>query len=292
MNAYRRAVRDITDARRARLDAGLEVWRNALADNADLRAAFAEYQTQAVNKAKGGPDSLDAARNKLKTEFERAGLKREQIEPPPQCKQCGDTGIVNGKYCGCVIRRAINADRENLTLPLIDFDDAQKTAPKSMTAVYDAAHDYVRTYPDGKPFFMIAGSSGTGKTVLAAAIACAFLKSGRSAVTVSAFEFVRRAKDYHTQFAIDDYRDLFSPMLDADILCIDDLGTETMLKNITLEYLYTVVNERWLRKKYTVVTTNLTPDALIKRYGEAIFSRLCDKSLANSFMIKASNKRL
>ena len=292
MNAYRRAVRDITDMRRAELDAGLELWRNALAGNAALRDAFAEYQAQAVKKAKGENNALDAARSKLKAEFERAGLKREHIEPPPRCKLCGDTGVVDGKYCACTVRRAINSDRENLTLPLVDFDDAQKTAPKGMPAVYKAAREYIRSYPNGKPFFIIAGSSGTGKTMLAAAIACAFLKNGRSAVTVSAFEFVRRAKDYHTQFAIDDYRDLFSPMLEADILCIDDLGTETMLKNVTLEYLYTVVNERWLRKKHTVVTTNLSPDALIRRYGEAIFSRLCDKSIANSYMITASNKRI
>ena len=220
-------------------------------------------------------------------------MDRNVIEPPCRCKLCNDTGIINGKYCKCVIKRVINSESENLVLPQTDFTEAQKTAPKAISKVYGAARKYIDEYQSGaKPFFIIAGSSGTGKTVLASAIATEFMKNGASAVTVSAFDFVKRAKDYHTQFAIDNYNDLFTPMLDCDVLVIDDLGTETMLKNITREYLYTVINERWLRKKHTVVTTNLKPEALIGRYGEAIFSRLCDKSVANSFMVIAQNARI
>ncbi len=293
MNAYQRAVKEITDERRADLDAGLAVWREALHTNKELREAYKIYQDEAVKKAQKQQNSIEIARKNLKNAVFAAKLDRNVIEPPCRCKLCNDTGIINGKYCKCVIKRVINSESENLVLPQTDFAEAQKTAPKAISKVYGAARKYIDEYQSGaKPFFIIAGSSGTGKTVLASAIATEFMKNGASAVTVSAFDFVKRAKDYHTQFAIDNYNDLFTPMLDCDVLVIDDLGTETMLKNITREYLYTVINERWLRKKHTVVTTNLKPEALIDRYGEAIFSRLCDKSVANSFMVIAQNARI
>ncbi len=293
MNAYQRAVKEITDERRADLDAGLAVWREALHTNKELRKAYKIYQDEAVKKAQKQQNSIEIARKNLKNAVFAAKLDRNVIEPPCRCKLCNDTGIINGKYCKCVIKRVINSESENLVLPQTDFTEAQKTAPKAISKVYGAARKYIDEYQSGaKPFFIIAGSSGTGKTVLASAIATEFMKNGAAAVTVSAFDFVKRAKDYHTQFAIDNYNDLFTPMLDCDVLVIDDLGTETMLKNITREYLYTVINERWLRKKHTVVTTNLKPEALIDRYGEAIFSRLCDKSVANSFMVIAQNARI
>ena len=293
MNAYQRAVKEITDERRADLDAGLAVWREALHTNKELREAYKIYQDEAVKKAQKQQNSIEFARKNLKNAVFAAKLDRNVIEPPCRCKLCNDTGIINGKYCKCVIKRVINSESENLVLPQTDFTEAQKTAPKAISKVYGAARKYIDEYQSGaKPFFIIAGSSGTGKTVLASAIATEFMKNGASAVTVSAFDFVKRAKDYHMQFAIDNYNDLFTPMLDCDVLIIDDLGTETMLKNITREYLYTVINERWLRKKHTVVTTNLKPEALIDRYGEAIFSRLCDKSVASSFMVIAQNARI
>lgn len=295
MNAYRRAVKDVTDTRRADLDAGLQKWRQYLAENKSLHAAFTEYQNAAVLNAQKLPNNLAEARKKLAAEAKALGITKQTIEPPCRCEKCNDTGYVNGKYCSCVVKRVIEENGENLILPQIDFDGAQKTAPAAIAKVYAAARKYVDEFPDNvkKPFFMIVGSSGTGKTVLAAAIAAEFMKKGGSAVTVTAFDFVKRAKDYHTQFAVDDYRDLFSPMLECDILVIDDLGTETMLKNVTCEYLYTVINERWLRGMHTVVTTNLTPDALLKRYGESVFSRLCDKTKSNNFMVTAKkNERL
>lgn len=293
MNDYKRAVKDIIDRRRADLDAGLEAWRTALITYPELAAAHTDYQNQAIEKAQGKPNTLDAARKKLQTVAKKLDIKRDIVTPPCRCDKCNDTGYVNDGYCSCVVNRVISANAQNLVLPQTDFDGAQKTAPKAIAKLYLAARKYIDEFPNGgKPFFIVVGSSGTGKTVLASAMATALMQKGAATVTVSAFDFVKRAKDYHTQFAIEDYYDLFTPMIDCDLLCIDDLGTETMLKNITREYLYTVVNERWLRKKHTIVTTNLSPDSLLARYGEAIVSRLLDKNLSSSFLVVAPNKRL
>ena len=293
MNSYQRAVKEITDRRRDDLDEGLAVWRAALAKDQKLKAAHAAYQTEAIKKAQKLPNDIEKARAALAKEAKRCGVTKDKVEPPCRCDKCRDTGYVNGRYCKCVIKRVIQSDGENLVLPQVDFAAAKKTAPKAISKLYAQAETYIAEYPDcKKPFFVMVGSSGTGKTVLAAAIATELMSRGAATVTVSAFDFVKRAKDYHTQFAIEDYTDLFTPMLDSDVLVIDDLGTETMLKNITREYLYTLINERWLRKKNTIITTNLSPNQILERYGEAIYSRMCDKNLANLFVISAPNARI
>lgn len=291
MNAYQRAVRDIVNARSADLDDGLSLWRAALDRDENLAEAYRAYQTEAIKNAEGEKNNLANAKEALASAARKAGITKDVIEPPCRCKLCNDTGYVNGGYCSCVVKRVINSDRENLSLPTVDFDKAQATAPKAIAKLYKAAKVYIDK-PQEKPFFVVSGSPGAGKTMLVSAIATEFIKRGRSAVTVSAFEFVRRAKEYHTQFAIEDYKDLFTPMLDCDILVIDDLGTEVMLKNITREYLFTVINERWLRKKNTVVTTNLSNAEVMSRYGESIFSRMYDKNVSSSYTITANNTRI
>ena len=293
MNAYQRAVKDIIDQRRMDLDSGASLWWEMLRKDEKLRAAHARYQEEAIKNAQKKPNELDKAREELAVHAKRLGITKQKIEPPPRCKECLDTGYADGKYCKCVIKRVIEADKENLVLPQVDFASAKKTAPKAIAKLYTKAEKYINEFPNNeKPFFIILGSAGTGKTMLAAGVATEMISRGAATVTVSAFDMVKRAKDYHTQFAIEDYRDLFTPMLECDLLVIDDLGTETVLKNITREYFYTIVNERWLRRRNTVITSNLSPNDLINRYGEAVFSRLCDKNRADIFIVAAKNARI
>lgn len=293
MNAYDRAVNEIKNLRREAEDRGRLIFKAALDRDAKLAAAYRAYIEQMHLFARGLKNEFKKAEAALKKAIADAGLKREQLDPPHACKLCRDTGKVGGAYCSCVISRVINSDRHNLTLPSYDFDKCKSTAPSDkLKKRYEEAEAYINSYPDGKPFFVLSGTAGTGKTVLASAIASKLMARGASAVTVTAAGFVRRALDYHTQFSIPDYTDRFTPMLDCDVLVIDDLGTESVLKNVTNEYLYIVINERWQAGKYTVITTNLTASGLLGRYGESIFSRMCDKSKAISKKLDGDNARL
>jgi hypothetical protein len=53
---------------------------------------------------------------------------------------------------------------------------------------------------------------------------------------------------------------------------------EPMLRNITVEYLFTLLNERCAAKLHTVVATNLSIIQIKERYGERVASRLLDTS--------------
>lgn len=292
MNAYQKEVTNIRDRRREALDRAHLAWLAAIRQNDELYRAFCAYQEQAILAAQKKKNTLAAARDSLKKMIAAAGITEDVTDPPYECKVCKDSGTVGGKYCKCVIRRVINSDKENLAISPVNFDEAEKTAPTpAIKKGYSLAREYLSD-TSAKPFFILVGTPGTGKTYLASAIVGAAMEKGLSAVAVTAFDFVRRALDYHTQFSIQNYVDRFTPMLDCDLLVIDDLGRESILKNVTMEYLYTVVNERWLNKKRTVITTNLSPKDLNARYGESIFSRLCDDSCSFKISVSTKNSRL
>ncbi len=74
-------------------------------------------------------------------------------------------------------------------------------------------------------------------------------------------------------------------------MLIDDLGTEPMMRNITVEYLFTLLNERMAAKRHTVVATNLTPVQLQERYGERVASRLLDKTCCAPVQLRGRDLR-
>ena len=59
---------------------------------------------------------------------------------------------------------------------------------------------------------------------------------------------------------------------------IDDLGSEPLMQNVTVEQLFNLLNERLNRGLSTVISTNLTMEELQSRYTERIASRLRDRN--------------
>ena len=60
---------------------------------------------------------------------------------------------------------------------------------------------------------------------------------------------------------------------DCDLLIIDDLGTE-LTNSFVSSQLFSCLNNRHLRKKATIITTNLSLGELRDRYSDRIFSRI------------------
>ena len=85
--------------------------------------------------------------------------------------------------------------------------------------------------------------------------------------------------------------DTYDELIETPLLMIDDLGTEPMLRGLSVEYLFTLLNERIAAKRHTVVATNLTPLQLKERYGERVASRLLDKSLWAAVQLKGKDLR-
>ena len=61
--------------------------------------------------------------------------------------------------------------------------------------------------------------------------------------------------------------------LECDLLIIDDLGTENP-NSFTTAQLFYIINERLLRKKSVIISTNLSISEIEDLYTERIFSRI------------------
>ena len=66
--------------------------------------------------------------------------------------------------------------------------------------------------------------------------------------------------------------DLFS----CDLLIIDDLGTE-YANSFTQSAFFNCINERLLRHKHTIISTNLSIEQIRTNYSERVFSRIAEK---------------
>lgn len=278
---YNQAINLIRQRRQAQLVRAESAYMKALDEYPALKDADRRYREAVLHQLHGDSHGdVKKAERQLSGVIASLGLK-EVFAPPPHCKKCGDSGYVNGKICDCVLSMATAKDM--IAFKLHDFDDIDYGlfTPDAARQFRKTAENYriifCDKFPDTKKrIFTLMGKSGTGKTFLASCAASAVLKKGCSVVFVTAFRFVSDACRYHTTF--DDTRDGFlRPYLDCDLMIIDDLGTEAVYKNITLEYLYLVINERQLEGKHSIFTTNLHVDALRARYGERISSRLMDK---------------
>ena len=78
---------------------------------------------------------------------------------------------------------------------------------------------------------------------------------------------------------------MYRSIYDSDMLIIDDLGTE-MTNTFVTTSLFQCINERILRKKSTIISTNLSLDQFKDLYSERIFSRIT----SNYTMIKLIGK--
>ena len=83
------------------------------------------------------------------------------------------------------------------------------------------------------------------------------------------FDILSRGVFRRDRDAVDAHRNLFS----CDLLIIDDLGTE-LTNTFTASQLFLCINERILRRKSTIISTNLGMDRLAELYSERVLSRI------------------
>lgn len=134
---------------------------------------------------------------------------------------------------------------------------------------------------------MLRGKPGTGKTSLAMAILNFMASEGFSVMTVSTMELAHLMDN---RIEADDVKDrlfyLEKLMKTADVLLLDDLGTEGGMKKEPQpvrkdmqEMLFRVANARLDLQRNepvhsTIVTTNCEPKDLAQMYNEKIISRI------------------
>jgi len=240
----------------------------------------------------------------LSCEKENAGLKllyqkREKllkdnelfIEIKYSCIACKDGGWKGKELCNCVKQKLHGLLIKEGGLPYPKAVFGKKAAEifgenirPEMSKLYVKLEKYCAEIADKETkSILIAGNTGVGKTHLLCCMANALMDQGCTVQFLTAFSLLSGVMLKYHNAPMDGKEALLSPLLDCDALFIDDLGAENIFNNVTMEYLYLIINERQLSGKYLFISTNLDSEQLLNRYGARIHSRLLNKS--TSFFI-------
>ena len=116
-----------------------------------------------------------------------------------------------------------------------------------------------------------------GKTFMSNCIAGKLLKIGKTVLYQTAPVLLESVINYKMSKQKDTSNNIYKSVLEADLLIIDDLGTES-LNSMKLSELFTILNTRILNLNNkitkTIISTNLNINDIFKNYEERIGSRI------------------
>jgi len=149
------------------------------------------------------------------------------------------------------------------------------------------AYEEAKTFaenPEG--WLVLKGGYGCGKTHLAAAIANACAEHGQPALFITVPDLLDHLRATYAPTSSSDYDTRFEEVRRADVLILDDLGTESST-SWAQEKLFQIFNYRYNAQLPTVITTNHELEEISLR----LRSRLVDPDLARIISITAPDFR-
>lgn len=235
-------------------------------------------------------DSLKSLIDEKRRLMADHGYQEDYFEPPYGCPDCKDTGYIGGRKCHCFEQAAIDLvytqsnlrrilDIENFQhFSFAYYSDEQTNSATGLSSLATAKQavqgckEFINTFDTEFRNLFFYGDTGIGKTYLSNCVAKELLDSGHSVIyftAASLFAVFGKNTFGKSPGADEDYRRI----LECDLLIIDDLGTE-LSNTFTVSQLFLCLNERILRQKSTIISTNLTLGQLAETYSERTFSRI------------------
>lgn len=234
----------------------------------------------ALNRLKS---ALLLLRKKQEALLEEAGLGRDYLKPSYSCKLCEDTGYIHNKKCPCFKQKMVDLlyeqsnmkgllEKQNFSHLTYDYYEGEDLL--RFKKAVDTCRDFVKNFDSDYHNLFFYGTVGTGKSFLSGCTAKELMDLGHSVIyfsSVALFDRIsRHTFDYQAKDALNDlYDDLYS----CDLLIIDDLGTE-VTNAFSSSQFFSCLNERMIRKKSIIISTNLSLQELRDRYSDRIFSRI------------------
>ncbi|MDL2301146.1 ATP-binding protein, partial [Lachnospiraceae bacterium OttesenSCG-928-D06] len=230
-------------------------------------------------------------REEKKRMLSQGGFPEDYLEAVYECEDCQDSGYLvessdfgkKGSKCHCFRRQELRLlyeqsniqemiSRDNFSALSYEYYEGDHL--KRFENAVKVSKNFVENFHSDYHNLFFYGTVGTGKSFLSGCIAKELLEQGLSVIyfsslglfeTLARFSFDIKAKEELHQF----YQDLYH----CDLIIIDDLGTEITNAFVTSQ-LFSCLNERHLRKKATIISTNLSLEELRDRYSDRIFSRI------------------
>ncbi len=233
-------------------------------------------------------DTLSRIRSRQRALLTENGFPADYPEPVFRCSLCQDTGYLTDadqkkQKCVCFRQREISIlysqshiqdmiDQENFSTLSREYyqgEDLQR-----FDAAVELCLRFVKNFNQDYHNILFYGTVGTGKSFLSGCIAKELIDSGHSVIYFSSSglfdRLARYSFDYKEKEKLQDFcEDIYG----CDLLIIDDLGTE-VTNSFVASRLFSCLNERSLRKRPVIISTNLSLEELRDRYSDRIFSRI------------------
>ena len=303
------------DQKKRRADLDLERRKEELYNKIPrLQEIELELNNFAINTAKnilmGENSSLNNLNKKvceLKVEKEKIlkenKISKSYLDPCYECPICKDTGYIQiensaSSLCSCLKQKLLdisynksnisNLSKENFDTfnPNIFSEKAEAEKYKinisprqNILTIKAKCIEFVENFdnPDTHNL-LFTGNTGLGKTFMSNCIANELIKKGKNVLYQTAPVLLETVIDNKmNKYKTSSQDDFYKSVLEADLLIIDDLGTEC-LNSMKLSELFTILNTRLLnlnnKVTKTIISTNLNINNIFKNYEERIGSRI------------------
>ena len=211
------------------------------------------------------------------------------------CNKCKDTGFIqDGSRCRCLKQvliqkayRMSNLDnlleKENFKTFNIDifsdkkFKEEKLTPKQAILENLQVCEGFCINFDkDNGENLLFYGTTGLGKTFMSNCIAKNLLDQGKIVIYQTAFNILDILSNhrFNNRDKINDME--YELLFDADLLIIDDLGTE-LTNSFTNTEIYNILNSRLIKGQKTIISTNLSPMEIANVYTDRVFSRLFSK---------------
>ena len=218
------------------------------------------------------------------------GYPADYLSPVFVCNDCRDTGMIGEDRCHCFKQAVVDLlySQSNIATVIKEenfdtfsfhyysntlIDPKTKLTPQqNMKRIYDTCQAFIRNFDKEFNNLLFYGNSGLGKTFLSHCIARELLGTAHTVLYLTAYELF----DILGKAMYDEDEGLPASaehILDCDLLIIDDLGTE-LATAFTMSRLNLCINERFINRRATIISTNFGVQELAERYGERNFSRI------------------
>lgn len=231
----------------------------------------------------------------LRKALRQCGLPEDYLQPVYRCPKCRDTGYIGEpvhEQCACLKNAVLhrlyqneglqNLARENFSnfredlFPDVPIEGRKNTQRGYIRVIRKRCEEYANSFAAGEgKGILLCGKSGLGKTFIMNCIAQRVLERGYSVVIISAYKLIEVMRRFQfDEEGVEKVQDVLS----CDLLCIDDLGSEPMIKGVTVSSIYHIINERRNANRATIASTNFSVEQLYEYYEDRIAARFCDQS--------------
>ncbi len=248
---------------------------------ADKVRAAIEGDTAAQEHLTQELDKLCNAREQL---LSAHGYTLQDLSASYTCPDCRDTGYIGTEKCHCFLQAEIDLlyhqshlndvlKRENFhTFSYSWYDKADQDIMKRRVMEVQL---FIEAFDKEFQNLFLMGDVGTGKTFLSNCIAKELMDTGHSVVYLTAFQLFQLLSKavFGGKQPEEADRQAYPYIFDCDLLIIDDLGTE-LPNSFTVSQFFLCINERILRRKSTLISSNLNMNVLQSIYSERTSSRI------------------